>query len=136
MEKEGLEGDNPEIIMRSLDSLGEYLKLCKGAASDDSSIFKYLTQCDHNIKSIFISGIKGLETVKTAKKTIFKPQTKEDLSKLRKEDHEEIVFETTGTNLRACLSHDKIDSRRTYSNDINEIYDVLGIEAARQSFIN
>lgn len=70
--------------MRSLDSLGEYLKLSKGAASDDSSIFKYLTQCDHNIKSIFISGIKGLETVKTAKKIIYKPQTKEDLSKLRK----------------------------------------------------
>lgn len=34
------------------------------------------------------------------------------------------------------MSHYKIDSKRTYSNDINEIYEVLGIEAARQAFIN
>lgn len=46
---------------------------------------------------------------------------------MKKEEHEEIVFETTGTNLRACLNHEKIDSRRTYSNDINEVYEVLGI---------
>jgi DNA-directed RNA polymerase II subunit RPB1 len=46
------------------------------------------------------------------------------------------VFETTGSNLRECLSHEKVDSRRTYCNDMQEIYEVLGIEAARQAFIN
>lgn len=85
---------------------------------------------------MFISGIQGLKSVKTAKRTIYRPELQHDLTKIRREDHEETVFETTGSNLRACLSHDKIDRRRTYSNDINEVYDVLGIEAARQAFIN
>lgn len=46
------------------------------------------------------------------------------------------VLETDGTNLRACLSHPEINSRKTYTNDVSEIAKVLGIEAARQAFLN
>ena len=49
---------------------------------------------------------------------------------------EYIVFQAEGTNLREILSHPKIDPYRSYSNDISEIFNVLGIEAARSSFIN
>jgi DNA-directed RNA polymerase II subunit RPB1 len=42
------------------------------------------------------------------------------------------ILDTTGTNLMSALSLDYIDKTRTYSNDVKEIYDVLGIEAARQ----
>lgn len=46
------------------------------------------------------------------------------------------VLDTIGTNLLDVLGLDFIDNRRTISNDIVEIYKVLGIEAARQAIYN
>jgi DNA-directed RNA polymerase II subunit RPB1 len=43
------------------------------------------------------------------------------------------TLDTTGSNLLDTLGLDYIDSTRTYSNDIREVFDVLGIEAARQT---
>ena len=48
------------------------------------------------------------------------------------EKKETWVLDTTGSNLLETLGLDYIDSQRTYSNDIREMFDVLGIEAARQ----
>jgi DNA-directed RNA polymerase II subunit RPB1 len=46
------------------------------------------------------------------------------------------VLDTIGTNLLDVLGLDYIDNNRTFSNDIIEIYHVLGIEAARQAIYN
>jgi len=46
------------------------------------------------------------------------------------------VLDTVGTNLLDVLGLDYIDNTRTLSNDIIEIYNVLGIEAARQAIYN
>ena len=46
------------------------------------------------------------------------------------------VLDTVGTNLLDVLGLDYIDNTRTLSNDIMEIYNVLGIEAARQTIYN
>jgi DNA-directed RNA polymerase beta' subunit len=46
------------------------------------------------------------------------------------------ILDTTGTNLLETLGIEYIDSTRTYSNDIKEIFDVLGLEAARQVIHN
>jgi DNA-directed RNA polymerase II subunit RPB1 len=46
------------------------------------------------------------------------------------------VLDTIGTNLLDVLGLDYIDSTRTLSNDIIEIFDVLGIEAARRTIYN
>ena len=46
------------------------------------------------------------------------------------------VLDTIGTNLLDVLGLDYIDNTRTLSNDIVEIYNVLGIEAARQTIYN
>lgn len=43
------------------------------------------------------------------------------------------VLDTIGTNLKHLLSLDYIDNTKTYSNNIVEMYKVLGIEAARAS---
>lgn len=43
------------------------------------------------------------------------------------------VLDTVGTNLSYLLGLDYIDNTKTYSNNIVEIYEVLGIEAARAS---
>ena len=46
------------------------------------------------------------------------------------------VLDTVGTNLLDILANDFIDNTRTYTNDIQEIYRVLGIEAMRQAIFN
>jgi DNA-directed RNA polymerase beta' subunit len=46
------------------------------------------------------------------------------------------ILDTTGTNLMEIMALDFIDGYRTFSNDIKEIFDVLGIEAARQIIYN
>ena len=46
------------------------------------------------------------------------------------------VLDTVGTNLLKLLSLDFIDVYNTTTNDIQEIYNVLGIEAARQAIYN
>ena len=46
------------------------------------------------------------------------------------------ILDTIGTNLLDVLGLDYIDPNRTISNDIVEIFDVLGMEAARQSIYN
>ena len=48
------------------------------------------------------------------------------------EKKETWVLDTTGSNLLETLGLDYIDSVRTFSNDIREVFNVLGIEAARQ----
>ena len=51
-------------------------------------------------------------------------------------NHKEWIIDTDGTNLIEILSNRNVDSTRTISNDIWEIYHVLGIEAARQALSN
>ena len=46
------------------------------------------------------------------------------------------VLDTVGTNLLKMLALDNIDVNNTITNDIQEVYRVLGIEAARQSIYN
>ena len=46
------------------------------------------------------------------------------------------VLDSVGTNLLGVLALDNIDVKTTISNDIQEIFRVLGIEAARQAIYN
>ena len=46
------------------------------------------------------------------------------------------VLDTMGTNLEDILMLDNIDVKRTFSNDIQETYKILGVEAARQTIYN
>jgi DNA-directed RNA polymerase II subunit RPB1 len=50
-------------------------------------------------------------------------------------DSEWIIY-TAGSNLRDILGMDIIDSVTTFTNNINEVYAVLGVEAARQALYN
>jgi len=46
------------------------------------------------------------------------------------------VLDTVGTNLLDILALDFIDSTKTTTNDITEIYNILGIESARQAIFD
>ena len=52
-----------------------------------------------------------------------------------RKDNELMIF-CAGTNLKDVLKMEQVDESRTTTNDIHEVYQVLGIEAARQAIIN
>ena len=86
---------------------------------------------DQLLNNIVLRGIKGIKkvTLRKIKNTLVKADgvyTKKD----------SWVLDTTGTNLVHMLGLDYIDSKRTVSNDIQEVYRVFGIEAARQAIYN
>lgn len=56
--------------------------------------------------------------------------TEKDKDKLEARVSESII-QTEGSDLITILGMDGIDSNRTWVNDLPEIYDVLGVEAAR-----
>ncbi len=55
---------------------------------------------------------------------------------IKADDGKTWYIKTAGTNLKKVLEIPEIDSERTYTNDIFEVYRVLGIEAARNAIIN
>jgi DNA-directed RNA polymerase beta' subunit len=86
---------------------------------------------DQLLQNIVLRGIKGINKVILRK---IKDNLIENNGIYKKQDI--WVLDTIGTNLLDVLGLDFIDSERTYSNDIVEIYNILGIEAARQSIYN
>ena len=70
------------------------------------------------IKDVHIKGVKGISQVLPLKRG------------------EEYIIMTSGSNLADVLQFDGVDPYRTTTNNIDEIWEVLGIEAARQSIIN
>ena len=51
------------------------------------------------------------------------------------DENDKWVLETDGTNLKEVLNMEQVDSTRTVSNHIYEIWEILGIEAVRQALI-
>jgi len=83
---------------------------------------------EHNIVyQVLLKGYKGINKVSLNKKKYEKfNKEKGDFDKIV-----EWVLDTDGTNLIEILANPNIDATRTISNDIREIYNVLGVEAAR-----
>jgi DNA-directed RNA polymerase beta' subunit len=83
------------------------------------------------LKNIVLRGVRNIEKVIVRK---VKDNLVEKGGAFTKQDI--WVLDTIGTNLQDVLGLDYIDAKRTISNDIVEIYNVLGIEAARQAIYN
>jgi len=100
---------------------------------DNKDEIAALKAMEHNIVyQVLLKGIKGINKVSLNK-------TKYDIYNPEKEIFEKVVewvLDTDGTNLSEILSNPNIDATRTISNDIREIYTVLGIEAARNALYN
>ncbi|MBR9699222.1 DNA-directed RNA polymerase subunit A'' [Candidatus Woesearchaeota archaeon] len=70
------------------------------------------------LKKVHLKGIKGVKQVLPVKRG------------------DEFMIITAGSNLKEILRLDFVDSSRTVTNNVFEIANVLGIEAARQAIIN
>jgi DNA-directed RNA polymerase II subunit RPB1 len=79
--------------------------------------------------------IKGVSKVSKVVKNPVKISKYDDKT-MQFESKQEWVLETAGTNLLDVLGLKEVDAVRTVSNDINEIYEMFGVEAARQALYN
>ena len=86
---------------------------------------------DALLNNIVLRGVNGINNVMP--RQMKNRVSKEDGKYVSKEVW---VLDTTGSNLLEILAQDYIDASRTYGNDIQEIFNVLGIEAARQTIFN
>ena len=86
---------------------------------------------DDLVNNIVLRGIKNISNINLRK--INNYFVKKDGEYIKKEIW---VLDTVGSNLLTLLSLDFIDVYNTTTNNIQEIYNVLGIEAARQSIYN
>ncbi len=93
--------------------------------SDEIYMLKNLQ--DNILNNIILKGIKGIP------KIIIRKVANQMIKKDGNYEPTDIwVLDTVGKNLKEILSKDTIDPKRTYSNDIQEVFKTLGIEAARQ----
>jgi DNA-directed RNA polymerase subunit A" len=84
----------------------------------ESPSYRDLLQLMEQVKSILLKGIKGITRVV-----------------IRKEDSEYVIY-TQGSVLKKVIQLEGVDPSRTTTNNINEIAEVLGIEAARTAIMN
>jgi len=84
------------------------------------------------LEDMQLKGIPGIRKVflRQTQRVLFDPEAGSFRSA------PEWVLDTEGTALLAVLSHPDVDARRTISNEITEVLQVLGIEAARQALYN
>lgn len=125
---------DPEVLFDHELSTKEMAKLFKLKAkgfeistTDNEIIFKHKGKAEEvkevyalkeKVGAIKIKGLKGIKQVLPVKRD------------------EELIILTAGTNLKEILALPEVDIQRTSTNDIYEVYEVLGIEAARQAIIN
>ena len=95
---------------------GDHIVLSSNV-EDSDFIIRELRLLADKFRDLQISGIKNIGRVI-----------------IRRDD--EWIIHTEGSNLKEVLSMDGIDQVRTTTNNIHEIGQVLGIEAARRSIIN
>jgi DNA-directed RNA polymerase subunit A" len=78
---------------------------------------KGLRKLKDKILGISVGGVSGINNIIVVK------------------DKEDWVLRTSGSNLGAVLEDERIDDVRTITDDIEQVYDVLGIEAARNCIL-
>ncbi len=94
-------------------------KLSDGMALDMSKEdFKAIYKTKEKIKEVILTGIKGIVQVLVVK---------------REKDY---VILTAGSNLKDIMGFKGVDADKVLSNDIHEVSQVLGVEAARQLIVN
>jgi DNA-directed RNA polymerase II subunit RPB1 len=94
-------------------------------------IFKLKNVQNQLLDNIILRGVKNIPKIILRK--VVNYMTKESGNYVPKDIW---VLDTVGTNLIDILAQDEIDADNTTSNDIQEVYKTLGIEAARQSIYN
>ena len=122
IDREGLRQSHSSLkkVIERLKELGFLSREKTDAISVNASElgFKDIYKLKEKLKKTIISGIKGVKQILIVKR-----------------DSDYIVM-TLGTNLRKVLEMKEVNQQRLHSNDLHEVTEVFGIEAARQLIIN
>lgn len=101
--------------------------------NDSDDLLTELKALEYNIMDFVIKGVKHIEGSslvekmgKDKKDIVYDPITKT----FEERDSSWIAI-TDGSNMRDIMALDVVDATTTITNDVNEVYEVLGIEAAR-----
>ena len=104
--------------------IGKYIKDTEVSIKGSKIIVKPKDEEARNLRKIRskllkiqVDGIKGIENVIILK------------------EGDDWIIQTSGTNLKKVLRMDGVDISRTRTNDLYQIYEVLGIEAARNTIL-
>ena len=125
---------NDENLVFRIRTNGDLFKKKKGAIQSldqSDEIYMLRNFQDSLLNNIVLRGVQGIENVIPRK--LQNMVAKTDGKYVKKDTW---ILDTTGTNMLDILGTDFIDYKRTYSNDIGEMFNILGIEAARQSIFN
>jgi len=105
----------------------------KDIFTEEDYIHYVKTYMDKILNELVIRGTKNIEKVNLRKINNYKIMNHETGDFDKKEVY---VLDTIGTNLSDILKLDYIDKNKTFSNDIIEMKNILGIEAARRCLFN
>ena len=86
----------------------------------------FMKDIEKQLVNMKLRGITDINLVDTIEQNIIKYNSDGSYTPTK-----EYILNTDGSNIIEILSNDYVDSYRTITNDINEIHDYLGIEAAR-----
>lgn len=115
-------GITPEVVAEKLeDELGSTVEIDGNVlmVHPENESYRELLQLSKNVENVTLKGISDIKRVV-----------------IRKEDTiDEYVLYTEGSSLKHIDDLDGVDMTRSTTNNINEIYEVFGVEAARNSII-
>ncbi|MEM0340603.1 MAG: DNA-directed RNA polymerase subunit A'' [Acidilobaceae archaeon] len=131
-------GVTPEMVLKALESLNlgdveitepytVVLNLSEKALPEEKLYdFKAYRDIEARLRKLYLKGIKGItRTIIKVRETVVEGKPVK-----------EYYIVTEGSNLAEVLEVEGVDYRRTRTNNIFEIAEVLGIEAARAVIIN
>ena len=102
--------------------------------SDQEDIISLLKILEETIlNKVILSGIPKIENASMTKYENLVYYDNETYNYVKKP---EWVIDTTGSNLLDIFNHPAVDCYKTITNDIHEVMDIFGIEAARTLIIN
>ncbi|KAF5376975.1 hypothetical protein D9615_007212 [Tricholomella constricta] len=123
--------DNSEKLIIRCRVLGGADKEDDGMGAIEEDIF--LRQLENTmLNSVSLRGVKGVKRVFLMEqdKVVVTPAGSIETGR-----EKEWVLETDGVNLKTVMCIEGVDFQRTYSNSCVEIFNVLGIEAARNAIM-
>ena len=117
-----------KAFKKDVDINGDFITISSNKPNSDFVIRELRLLAD-KFRDLQISGIKNIGRV-----IIRRDDLPFELAEF--DGQKEWIMHTEGSNLKEVLNMEGIDQVRTTTNNIHEIGEVLGIEAARQSIIN
>jgi len=124
--------NNEKLVFRiRLFDINKKKKIVANTLDQSDEIYVLKNMQDVILNGIILRGVSSVDKVTPRK---LQNMVAMEEGKFNRKDI--WILDTTGSNLLNVLGLDFIDYIRTYSNDIREVFDVLGIEAARQMLFN